>query len=66
MREPSRVTTGDLYVLDYARHMAATARSTAARHLFEAYLNQERLRLAGNNEPRTPRMTGVRHAPDGR
>jgi hypothetical protein len=36
----------DLSLLAYALHMAETARSDAARNLFEAYAKQEQQRLA--------------------
>ena len=40
---------GDPYLLAYAQHMAQTAESELARHLFAAYVEQTMPRLNANN-----------------
>jgi hypothetical protein len=48
------VATGDVSLLAYAQHMAKTARSEAAKRMFEAYVEQERQRLEANSGSRGP------------
>lgn len=48
-------TSDDLRLLAYAQHMARTARSEVAKHLFEEYLEQELKWL--NRQPMTRSAT---------
>ena len=45
MPETRAVAASDVSLLTYAEHMAETARSDAAKRMFEAYVEQERHRL---------------------
>jgi hypothetical protein len=42
----SPVTTDELRFLTYVQHMAETAQSDAARHMFQEYMQLEKRRLA--------------------
>ena len=45
MLQARGLANGDLALLMYAQHMMKTARSDAARQLFEAFVQRERERL---------------------
>jgi hypothetical protein len=45
IREPRRLSTNDVVLLSYARHMAETARTASAKHMFEVYVKHEQQRL---------------------
>jgi len=40
--EPGGVATKDLHILSYVHYMAQTARTDAAKQLFESFLRQEK------------------------
>lgn len=48
MPQVRRMATGDFSLLAYAQHMAETARSETAKHLFESFVEQERRWLSAN------------------
>ena len=49
MAEINGSVRGDLHILEYVHYMAQTARSDAAKQLFESYLKQEKQRLETND-----------------
>ena len=53
LHKRGRLAAADLYLLTYAQHMAETARCVAAKHVFEAYVKQERQRLEASGLART-------------
>jgi hypothetical protein len=52
------LATGELSLLAYARHMAATAQSDAARRLFASFVEQEKRRMEANWRGTAPPCNG--------
>jgi hypothetical protein len=50
--EPGGVATNDLHVLTYVHYMAQTARTDAAKQLFESFLRQEKQFLETRGQDR--------------
>ena len=48
----NNVAADDLHILRYVHYMAQTARTGAAKQLFETFLNQEKNRLEVNDGAR--------------
>lgn len=60
--EVKALSSGDLYVLAYAHHMAKTSQSEAARQMYEAYMEHERKWLQANSRVQRPVASGTPNA----
>ena len=53
IRELRGLSTNDIFLLSYAQHMAETARTASAKHMFEVYVKHEQQRLRAKEASRS-------------